>query len=277
MSAAAWIAILATAAIAALAGLWIRERRTARRLREELATAQRRADRTATAQATFFDLVTHELRSPMAAILGYQELLQEGAYGDLEPGASDALDRMARSARHLLNLIDGVVELSQLRAGILSPDLSRVSPGMLVATAAESFRTHARDRDIPAQVEAGAGYQTIWSDQGRLARALDLIVTSAVKYPGTDGLRFHARPLHGDDGPPGLSITLSGLGLRTDPDADDPALRLGLRLAVARRIATLLGGGLEMDFDPDDDARVLAMTFRVRSLDPPGTPDRSPL
>lgn len=255
------VALALLAALLAIA-LW-RARARLRTLTRDLDEARERARRADQARETFFDLTTHELRSPLAAVLGYQELLQDGVYGDMPDAADDAVVRIGRSARHLLNLIDGVVELSRLRAGALQPDPEPVNLGVVLAGVADAFRHHARERGIEPSVDIQTSLPIITSDVDRLLRALDLLVTSAVKNPEADTITLDARSAGND-----LQIRIHPIQLPVHHDSDDPALRFGIRLAVASGIARLLGGALDLEFD-DDGTAVRAVLFRVRDLSEP--------
>lgn len=243
---------LVLVATALLAALFVRERHRAR-------AAERRARAAVEARDAFFDLATHELRSPLAAILGYQELLQEGAYGTLDQSAEEPVRRIGRSARHLLHLIDGVVELGRLRSGGVHPDIEPVNTGVLISALAEAFRTQARDRGLDPRVNVQGPLPLIRSDPDRLLRALDLFMTSALKHPDGAALHLDARS-DGHD----LRVRIHPIDLRLPPD-DDPELRLGIRLAIADHVATLLGGELRLETAPDRP-NVRAIELRVKDL-----------
>jgi signal transduction histidine kinase len=252
-------AFLAVALAAALIVAAVQTRRL-RDARASIDDARVRADRADRAREAFFDLATHELRSPLAAILGYQELLRDGAYGDLPDAAAEPVVRIGRSARHLLNLIDGVVELSRLRGGALRPDLEPVNLAVVLSGIAEAFQTHAADRGMEARVDIPASLPTITSDFDRLTRALDLLITSAMKHPEGDTLALEARSTSD-----GLEIRIHPTNLEVQDGSDDLAIRLGIRLAVAGGIAELLGGALELESD-DDGRTVRGLRFSIRDL-----------
>ena len=98
---------------------------------------------------------------------------------------------------------------------------------------------------------------TLRTDQERLVRALDLIITSAVRHPGEGTLTLSVRAE-----PDELAVSLEPLRLELGP-GDDPAVRLGIRLAVARGIGELLGGGLDLDTEAGHARRI---ALRVRDL-----------
>ncbi len=254
--AATVLALLGGAAAGALAtGLCTRRR--ARNQRRELEEARRRLERARAARESFFDLTTHELRSPLSAILGYQELLRDGAYGELGPEGRDAADRLGRAARHLLHLIDGVIELSRMHAGDVALDLEDVDLGVVLSSTTEAFRAHASERGITPTVEMPEQLPVIRTDPDRLLRALDLTVTSAVRHPAGSAMTLRV-----DVGDDALAVALEPTDFAVDAATEDPAVRVGLRLAVVGRIAALLGGDLALEIDGD---RARTIGFRVRA------------
>lgn len=255
------VLVLVVVGAAALIGaiLWLRARRRVARLESENARLREDLERARSGRETFFDLVTHELRSPLSAILGYQELLEDSAYGVLPDHAAEPMVRIGRSARHLLHLIDGVVELSRIRSGTVRLDLDDVNLGVLFAAVVEAFRVTARERRIEARVHVDPALPTIRSDQERLLRALDLLTTSALKHPDGDVMDLHITA-----DPTGATVRIRGTELEFPDNVDDLVLRVGIRLAVVDGIARSLGGGLE--FQADDDGIVRALSFHIRDL-----------
>lgn len=251
-----------------LAGLWVRERRRGQALRAQLDEARRTADRAEHARESFFDLVTHELRSPLSAILGYQELIRDGAFGPITPGAEEPVERIGRSARNLLHLIDGVVELSRLRGGSVRPVSAPVDLGGILPAVAEAFRRQAGDRGIEVHVHWPDRLPMLRSDADRITRALDLLVTSAIKHPAGGPMHMRIEAAAGS-----LTVRMDGTAIPPRQPADDRALRYGLRVAVADRIAALLGG--ELSLQQHDEAIVSGFAFRITDL-PPGPAPQQP-
>ena len=252
---------VAGAALALLLGLgilWSRERTKRVRLERELSDARSRAARVDQARETFFDLATHELRSPLAAILGYQELLRDGLYGQLGDAGMDAVDRVGRSARHLLHMIDGIVELSRLRTGEVRPELGPVDTADLLRTVGEDLRRHGEQRGVSVEVDLPEALTTIHSDRDRLVRILDLLLVSAVKHPGDGTLTLTAT---GDAA--GFTLRLDGAAVPLRSDNDDIALRLGLRLAIVHHVASLLGGSFHVH--PENGSPVHRLTLSIPS------------
>ena len=228
-------AALAGLALGALgAGLWAR--RESRRAEREAEEARRRVEEARRDRQAFFDQTTHELRSPLAAILGYQELLSDGAYGELDEEVRDALARIGRAAGHLLNLIEGVMELSREGPGD-DVAMDTVELDGLVADTARSLRDHAADRGIRAAVTVGP-LPSIRTDRNRLARLLDLVTTAAARRPARDTLAMDVASAGGQ-----LVMRLGPTGIPASPAPDTPA-EPSLRLVLAHRLARQIGGTL---------------------------------
>lgn len=242
-----------TAAGAAIAAVWGARRSRARS--RELDEARRRLEAARGAATRFFDLTTHELRAPLSAILGYQELLHDRVYGRLPDEAADAVDRLGRAARHLLNLIDGVIELGRLHAGRLEIDPEPVDLTVVLSAAVEAFQRHAADRGITATVTPPQTLPTVRTDSKRLSRALDLLITSAVRHPADDAMDLRITTDSRE-----VSLAIGPTDIEIDTASDDPAVRLGIRLAVTARVAELLGGTLDLTTEHD---RIHALRLRL--------------
>ena len=247
---------LAGLALGALgAGVWARrERRRAERAEAE---ARRRREDARRARQAFFDRATHELRSPLAAIIGYQELLVDGAYGELDPAAEDATARIGRAARHLLNLIDGVMELGGEGPEQEDVEGDTVELEPLVAEWAAVLRDHAADRGLRAAVDV-ADLPAMHTDRDRLARLLDLVITAAARRPAAETIAMDAAF---DQDRLVLRLGPTGIPAASTPDtAGAPSLRLML----AHRLARQLGG--ELTAEPGADGT--ALVVRIPPLGP---------
>ncbi|CAN5611886.1 hypothetical protein BH23GEM10_BH23GEM10_16060 [soil metagenome] len=185
----------------------------------------------------------HELRSPLAAILGYGELVHEGALGNIDPRAADAVRRMAAAAEQLIALLDGVDAAMddaadagpvQLPAGVSE----RVRAGDLIDRAVAWLRVDADSRDVTFAVSAPEVLlHTVAADA---LRALMLALSAAVKGSPNRELRVSA--VEAD--PPAILIDGSSLDPTRDEHArahagsrgSGGALRLSLARGSARRV-----------------------------------------
>ena len=200
-------------------------------------------------------LLSHELRSPLGAIIGYQELLTDGLLGPLPDRALDAIRRIGTSGDQLRHLIDGLTDLL-IPEHDVTLDLQQVDTAAVARTAAESARALAAGRSVRLEVVMGEALPQLVTEAGRLGAVLDLAVGAAVRAS------------------PGATLTLSFAGeagallVRVDGAALDSALDTpaspgapgldtlahrhitsgaGLRLAMAARIAAILGGSLVLE------------------------------
>lgn len=246
----------------------------ARALRDRerpLGTASAGQDRnTDPARRRLLGVVAHELRSPLTAIIGYQELLDDGLYGQLDQPALEAVRRIGNSARHLLTLIEGMEELVGLRsslpdytrpasraAGDTNPAAARTA-GMpadeALSDGAEDaiqqcladFQREAAARNVQTEIDAPDTLTPLSGDTERVRALLELFLHAALKLALGGTLRLAV-----EQHEHGTSISVDGAGLdryRLDssvPEHDvDLAIDSGaaLRLAIARRIAATLGG-----------------------------------
>lgn len=177
----------------------------------------------------------HELRSPVAAILGYQELLDEGVLGPLPGAASDALRRIRFAADQLVTLIDAVEGSSD------GQDAAALPVRDLIRDAMSSIRFEAEGRDT--RIETDDADVQLVTRRTDACRALALILGAAVKVTPAGTLRVSADDDHG----PRITVT----GARLDPlidrlAFDRPLTGAGLRLELAAAATARISGDLDL-------------------------------
>jgi signal transduction histidine kinase/ActR/RegA family two-component response regulator len=175
------LVILAGLALAARA---MRGRaRSEQRLREgqaALEQAKRDADRANRAKSEFLSRMSHELRTPLNAILGFGQLLQ---LDDLTEQQEESVDHMLRGGRHLLGLINEVLDISRIESGSLSLSPERVDVLELVKDTVDLIRPLAAEREIEVQTPSATGRPlAVEADHQRLKQVLLNLASNAVKY-----------------------------------------------------------------------------------------------
>jgi signal transduction histidine kinase len=202
-------------------------------------------------------VMSHELRSPISAILGYQELLAEGIFGPLEPRAAEALGRIHHSAIQLLNLADGMVELARGGHGG-EPESTAVDLAELIAESLGHAESEGAGRGVIVEAEVPEGLPAIETDAARLRRVLDLLIAAAIKVSPNARLVVGAARA-------GNRTRLFVSGARLDPVRDVPDVEgvpfrsgAGLRIAMAQAGARALGATLEIDAEAGRLTVVLA-------------------
>jgi two-component system cell cycle sensor histidine kinase PleC len=193
-------------------------------------------------------VLAHEMRTPIAAILGYQELLSEGIYGDIGERTKEPLDRIAYSAHQLLHLIDGVQEIGTPEAKRLSMQIEQFEPSELLRSCLANAHADATGRHVLLETHIADALPTLQGDPERFCRAIDLALAAAIKtsHGATIELNAHAAK-------EGVDVAITGTGLAPDRDSPD-TVRLnggrltgaGLRLAIVREIARQMHGRLEL-------------------------------
>ena len=183
----------------------------------------------------------HELRSPVAAILGYQELLDEGTLGELPPAAADALRRIRMAAAQLMALIDAVEGSSDGQQPV------ELSAAELIDDAIRTvlFDAEGRATRIEHDGTAHGGGVRLLTRRTDACRALALILGTAVKVTpgGTLTVTAHA---HG----PRISVAGGRLDPRRDQLSPDRALTgAALRLELAGAAASRIGGAVHLQED----------------------------
>ena len=227
-----------------------------RNAQEILEATLRRAEAADRAKGEFLANMSHEIRTPMTAILGYTDLLIDRS---LEASASQqALRTIQRNGEHLLAIINDILDLSKIEAGMLEMERLPCSPRQIAGEVAELMRVRIDAKRLRFDVEFdGSLPAAVVTDPVRLRQILINVVGNAVKFTETGGIRLVVRCF--DDG--GLALRLqfevldTGIGMNDEQiaqlfqsfsQADSSATRrfggTGLGLAISRRLTEMLGG-----------------------------------
>jgi PAS domain S-box-containing protein len=224
---------------------------------EELQGAREVADRANRAKSDFLATMSHELRTPLNAIAGYVQLLEIGVYGALTDGQRDTLERVHRSQRHLLRLINDVLNLSRVEAGRLEYHIQTVPVRELVESTLPmiepqlSARSLSWSADVPEDLIAR-------TDREKAGQVLLNLLSNASKFTPPGGqVRIEAARDTSDPGRVMLRVIDSGIGIPRDRLADvfEPFVQVdashagrtegtGLGLAISRDLARGMGGDL---------------------------------
>jgi signal transduction histidine kinase/CheY-like chemotaxis protein len=225
------------------------------------------------AKSSFLANMSHELRTPLNAIIGYSELLKEEA----EEGGQDDfvpdLDRILGSGRHLLGLINDVLDLSKVEAGrmeIVAEDFE-IEPLLADVAATVQPLVTRRHNDLEIGDISGAG--TMRSDPTKLRQILLNLLSNAAKFTENGTIRLGVSRGE-DEGGPWVEFAISddGIGMTAEQlasvfdafaQADKTTQRdyggTGLGLAICRRFCQLLGGEVSVTSEPGTGSQ-----FRVR-------------
>jgi signal transduction histidine kinase len=222
------------------------------RLFREIAEKSHELEVASQHKSQFLANMSHELRTPLNAILGYTELIADGIYGEVPEKLGEVLERVQGSGRHLLGLINDVLDLSKIEAGQLTLAANDYSFQDIVQTVISGVESLAAEKklklvtDLPADLPVGRG------DDRRITQVLMNLVGNAIKF--TDAGEVAVR-VGVPDGMFVASVADTGPGIPEDQQqrifeefqqVDSSSTRkkggTGLGLAIAKRIVELHGG-----------------------------------
>lgn len=276
----------ALGALSALVLALVHERSQARRIAarsdelERLSVELLRANR---AKSEFLANVSHELRTPLAAVVGFIDLLRDGAYGELAPRQVAPVERIESSANHLRELVDQILDLSKLAAGRLEVSTESLSLRAFVIDVASEVESLLNEKGLNFSISVPATLPKVETDPMHLRQILVNLLGNAIKFTtaGTITVRaFHVpdgsvaqvaagsrrRPLLAEWGSfIALQVSDGGAGIaekdqerifeefeqvNAGPRGDSMQRGTGLGLSISRRLARLLGGDITVESEP---------------------------
>ena len=208
-------------------------------------------------KSQFLANMSHELRTPLNAIIGYTEMMADGLYGDVPEKAQAVLERVQANGRHLLGLINDVLDLSKIEAGQLVLAMEEYSIADMVATVLSATESLARAKNLRLASDVPAGLPTGTGDARRLTQVLLNLVGNAIKFTDQGSVEVRAAEL---DGRFELRVVDTGFGIAPEDQAkifeefqqvDNTSTRkkggTGLGLSISRRIVELHGGHITVE------------------------------
>jgi len=240
------------------------ERKVADRT-EELATANERLDETSRHKSQFLANMSHELRTPLNGILGLTEMILDKIYGEVPERIRSALEDVQVSGRHLLGLINDVLDLSKIEAGQMTLSLHEYSMQEIVQAVSTAIQPLAATKNLTLKVTMPPDLPPGKGDQRRISQVLMNLVGNAIKFAGAGEVRVEARIADGSflvsvsDTGPGIApadqkrifeefqqVEPPGQTRGPSPGVDGANSRskggTGLGLAIAKRIIEMHGG-----------------------------------
>ena len=221
---------------------------------QELRTTNEELARANRLKSEFLANMSHELRTPLNGIIGFTELLHDGRVGAVSPDQQECLGDVLTSARHLLGLINDVLDLSKIEAGHMKLQLERVSLPAIVAEVCDSLRALAAQKRIGINVLVVPVVADVVADASRFKQVLYNYLSNALKFTPDDG-RVSVRVVPDGDRMFRLEVEDSGIGIREedlarlwvefqqlDQSTTKKYAGTGLGLALTKRIVEWQGG-----------------------------------
>jgi signal transduction histidine kinase len=227
------------------------------RLFDEIQDKSRQLEVASQHKSQFLANMSHELRTPLNAILGYTELMADGAYGEPSEKMLGILKRLEANGKHLLGLINDVLDLSKIEAGQLVLELSDYCIQDIAQTVRSTLEPLAADKKLAFKVEMAPELPSGHGDGRRLTQVLINLVGNAIKFTDAGEVAIKAEANNGSfhvsvrDTGPGISAADQAKLFQEFQQADNAITRkkggTGLGLAISKRIIEMHGGRIWVD------------------------------
>ena len=211
-------------------------------------------------KSQFLANMSHEFRTPLNAILGYTSLLLQGISGPLNPAQDKNLSRVDSNARHLLEIINDILDISRIEAGKMPLHLTTFTLAKLVKEVLAELEPLIARSKLSVSADLGAGAAEITSDRGKVKQIVLNLVSNAIKFTPSGTVTVRVAYDRGE-----VKVAVADTGIGIDPSdhervfedfrqADNSPAReyggAGLGLAICRRLATMLDGRVTLDSHP---------------------------
>lgn len=238
-----------------------READARERAAESERVARERAEAADSAKSAFLATMSHELRTPLNAVIGFSELIEQQAFGPLMARYREYGALIARSGRHLLAIINDILDLAKLQSGKTELVLEAIEPAASIEQAVRLLANKAAEKGVLLRGEPDTGLPPIIADDTRLQQVLLNLISNAVKFTPSGGkVTVRARP-----DPAGVAIEVADTGIGIAPEDVPKALEpfgqvgntltrthegTGLGLPLTKNLVELHGGSFEIASEP---------------------------
>ena len=227
-------------------------------MNDELHRRQVALEQAMGARNRFYASMSHELRTPINAVIGYSTLMLDNIYGPLNAKQKEGLQRTLKAARHLLELVNDVLDLSKIEAGKIELSLQPVMFPALLEDLFVTVRPLADEYGSTLSLEMESEHFNIVSDPRRVRQILLNLLSNAIKFGEGKPIRVVCR--QNDDKGVELDVIDEGVGIAHDDIArifeefvqvsESKQPGTGLGLPISRRLAQLLDGSLAVHSVP---------------------------
>ncbi len=208
-------------------------------------------------KSEFLANMSHELRTPLNAVIGFSEVLLERMFGEVNPKQEEYLNDILSSGKHLLSLINDILDLSKIEAGRMELEAQAFDLPSALDNALTLIRERAARHSIRLEVHVDPRIGEVVADERKVKQVLLNLLSNAVKFTPEGGKIIVSATLNGEA--VGVSVADTGVGIAAEDQeaifeefrqvGDDYARKregTGLGLALARRLVELHGGTLSV-------------------------------
>ncbi len=242
----------------------------------EVADRLREVDRL---KSEFLASMSHELRTPLNSIIGYAEVLLDGIDGDLTDDMTEDVSAIHGSGKHLLNLINDILDLAKIEAGQMDLVMEGFRLGPLAEDTASTQRVLLKDKPVDIVLDIPDELPNVRADPLRVRQVLSNLITNAIKFTEEGSITIRARSYEPDPSMLLVSVIDTGIGMRQDQlhmifdrfrQVDQSHTRraggTGLGLSITRQLIQMHGGDIWVESEPGAGSRfhfTLPATTRV--------------
>ena len=238
----------------------------AREAAAALEVAKAEAERANYAKSAFLTSMSHELRTPLSAIIGFSQILEMDPDIKKSGRCTLSLNHIIKSGKHLLSLINDLLDLSRIEAGQITTNPVPISPAIFLSGLIATLYPLSSARSITVSVAPCDGLPNIWADETRLTQVMHNLTTNAIKYNRPGGRvdltceRLNVDKLR-------LTVVDTGVGIAVERrnEVFEPFNRLGreasaiegtgIGLALARRLLHLMNGDIDFSSGPGEGSK----------------------
>lgn len=251
------------------------------RLEQAARTAMREAEAANRTKSEFLANMSHELRTPLNAVIGFAELLDNEYCGPLNPNQHEYAQHILNSGRHLLDIINDILDLSKIEMGTIELRDEPIEVAKLLEGCLLLVTDRARNGNVTISLDVAAGLPLLNADHLRLKQIFLNLLSNAVKFTPPGGTVSVSASCDRNAGAIALTVADTGIGMTADEVrlAMEPFRQVGaaatreyegtgLGLPLAKRLAELHGASLRVGSTPGEGT-VVTVTFPPQRVDVP--------
>ncbi|MBI2485826.1 MAG: GAF domain-containing protein, partial [Deltaproteobacteria bacterium] len=230
-------------------------------------------------KSEFLATMSHELRTPLNSIIGFSEMLLGKTFGDLNEKQKRYINNVLLSGRHLLRLINDILDLSRVEAGQMEPQLEEFSPAEALSEVEAIVKPTADKKGLKLEFSIDNGVKTIWADEGKFKQVMYNLLSNAIKFTESGWVSVKAKLVQGVEDLIEVNIEDTGIGIKAEDmgklfkefeQIEGGISRryegTGLGLALSKKLVELHGGEIWAESEYGKGSKfTFSLPLRVRS------------
>jgi len=253
-------------------------------LQNQLRLAKEAAESANRAKSSFLANMSHELRTPMNAIIGYSEMLIEEALDSGQQETVDDLEKIRSAGKHLLGLINDILDLSKIEAGKMTLHVETFDLPALIREVADTIQPLIQKNANTLQIECEPGLGEMTADVTKVRQTLFNLLSNASKFTENGTVALHAAREEERDGEKWIVLRVRDTGIGMTPaqlgrlfqefsQAESSTTKrfggTGLGLAISRRFCRMMGGDITVTSQPGEGSEfTVRLPAGVRAAEP---------